>query len=252
MARPIVMPSLGMYTSEGTVTDWLHSPGDRVEAGEQVVEITTEKATYQIEAPEAGVLHAVVEIGTSLPVQALIGYILAPGEDPPATPTGPAPAPPAAQGSGVPSPPGRPAARPPAPSSLAPLPATPAGVRASPVARRLATRHGIDVARLTGTGPGGRIIEADVQAAIDAAATTEKVDIAPRGPRVRQRVPLVGMRRTIAERLRHSLSTAAPVTLNREVDAEILVTARPSLAEQIGGALTVRCIVHQTIRYSVT
>ena len=111
MARPIVMPSLGMYTSEGTVTDWLHSPGDRVEAGEQVVEITTEKATYQIEAPEAGVLHAVVEIGTSLPVQALIGYILAPGEDPPATPTGPAPAPPAARGSGAPSPPGRLAAQ---------------------------------------------------------------------------------------------------------------------------------------------
>ena len=237
MAREILMPTLGMYTTEGTVTDWLRSPGDHVEAGEQIIEITTEKATYQIEAPGAGVLHAVVEIGTSLPVQSLIGYILAPGEAPPVAPARPAPGPPASQRSEAPPLTRRPAARPPAPSSSAPLPARPAGVRASPVARRLATRHGIDLAHVTGTGPGGRIIEADVQAAIDAAATTEKVDIAPRGPRVRQRVPLVGMRRTIAERLRHSLSTAAPVTLTREVDAETLVTSRPSLAEQIGGAL---------------
>ena len=76
MARPIVMPELGMYTAEGTLTDWLRSPGDNVEAGEPVVEITTEKATYQIDAPEAGVLHAIAQIGTNLPVQALIGYIL--------------------------------------------------------------------------------------------------------------------------------------------------------------------------------
>lgn len=233
MAREILMPTLGMYTTEGTVTDWLRSPGDKVEAGEQIIEITTEKATYQIEAPEAGVLHTVVDIGTNLPVQALIGYILAPGEAPPATATGT----PASPGRPLPPLTRRPAARPPAPSSSAALPATPRGVRASPVARRLATRHDIDLAQVSGTGPGGRIIEADVRAAIDDAATAGKVDAAPPGPRVRQRVPLIGMRRTIAERLRHSLSTAAPVTLTREVDAETLVTVRPSLAERIGGPL---------------
>lgn len=237
MAREILMPTLGMYTTEGTVTDWLRSPGDQVEAGEQIIEITTEKATYQIEAPEAGVLHPVVEIGTNLAVQALIGYILAPGEDPPATPTQPAPGAPASPGSTLPPLSRRPMARPPAPSSSPALPATPAGVRASPVARRLATRHGIDLGQVTGTGPGGRIIEADVRAAIDAGTPAEKPDPSPQGPKVRERVPLVGMRKTIGDRLRHSLSTAAPVTLTREVDAETLVAARSNLGERMGGPL---------------
>ena len=237
MAHEILMPTLGMYTTEGTITDWLRSPGDHVEAGEQIIEITTEKATYQIEAPQAGVLHTVVEIGTNLPIQALIGYILAPGETPPATPTQPASGPPAARPSAPPPLTRRPAARPPAPSSSAPLPRTPTGLRASPVARRLATRHGIDLAQVTGTGPGGRIIEADVRTAMENAAPAEAPDTAPPGPKVRERVPLVGMRRTIAERLRHSLSTAAPVTLTREVDGETLVALRPSLAERMGSPL---------------
>jgi pyruvate/2-oxoglutarate dehydrogenase complex dihydrolipoamide acyltransferase (E2) component len=83
MPRPIVMPSLGMYTTEGTVTAWLREPGSQVAAGEPVVEVTTEKAVYQIEAPGDGVLHAVAEIGAVVPDQGLIGHVLAPGEDPP-------------------------------------------------------------------------------------------------------------------------------------------------------------------------
>src|SRR5687768_17038217 len=83
MARPIVMPSLGMYTAEGTLTAWLRPTGSPVQIGEPIVEITTEKATHEVEAPVAGTLHHVAEVGTVLPVQALIGYVLAAGEAPP-------------------------------------------------------------------------------------------------------------------------------------------------------------------------
>src|SRR5688500_9764781 len=119
------MPSLGMYTTEGTVTEWLRPPGSEVKAGEPVIQVTTEKAVYEIEAPEAGILHVAVAIGTVLPDQALIGHILAPGEAPPAA-AAPAPAPASAA-----------ASAPPSSGSFAPTP-RPAGapVISSPAARR--------------------------------------------------------------------------------------------------------------------
>jgi len=236
MARSVVMPSLGMFTSEGTLTDWLRPSGSIVNAGEPVAEITTEKATYQIEAPEAGRLHAAAPIGTVLQVQGILGYILAEGELPPVEmkPSGPGEVTTtsarssspvtvdrAAQGATVP----------------------PAGeIRATPIARKLAAQHAIDLRRLTGSGPGGRIVEADVVAAVErrdaASAATASPGQGPsaisQGRQVRQRLPLAGMRRTIAERLRHSLSTTVSVTLTREVDAEIFLGARQRLLERLG------------------
>jgi pyruvate dehydrogenase E2 component (dihydrolipoamide acetyltransferase) len=184
-----------------------------------VAEITTEKATYEIEAPAAGTLHAVVEPGTTIPVQGVIAYILAEGEPAPvATATTPAP----------------PAGSPAAPTAGA-LPTTQAGsqtppveIRATPVARRLAAQHGVDLARVTGSGPGGRIVEADVLAAVAASA-----DVTPER-RVARRIPLAGLRRTIAERLRRSVTTTLPVTLMRQVDAETLVDARATLSQRLG------------------
>ncbi|MBI2942372.1 MAG: 2-oxo acid dehydrogenase subunit E2 [Chloroflexi bacterium] len=225
MARPIVMPSLGMYTTEGTLAAWLRPPGARVEAGEPIAEITTEKTTHQIEAPVAGVLHPVAEVGANLSVEALIGYVLAAGEEPPAHPAG-LPSPASASGTSQLS----------TQHSVPPEPPRPSTeVRASPVARRLAAQHGIDLTQLRGSGPGGRIVEADVLEAVARLAAAPSSPVRPER-RVRQRVSLTGMRRIIAERLRHSLATAASVTLTREVDAETLVAARGQLAERIGSA----------------
>src|SRR2546428_11584102 len=155
MPRPIVMPSLGMYTTEGTVTAWLREPGSQVAAGEPVVEVTTEKAVYQVEAPGDGILHAVAEVGAVVPDQGLIGHVLAPGEAPPV-----AEAPQTAAAGPVGG------ARPASPT-LAPAPRPPGGeLRASPAARRLAQDRGVDITTVVGTGPGGRIVEADVMAAI--------------------------------------------------------------------------------------
>jgi pyruvate dehydrogenase E2 component (dihydrolipoamide acetyltransferase) len=153
VAHRIVMPSFGMYTAEGTLGCWLRPAGARVEAGEPIVEITTEKASYEMESPASGILHPTAVEGESLTVEGLIGWILAEGEAPPAdgiadldVGAGTSPAPTTTTAG---------------PERRAPLPS---GVKASPAARRLAAEKGIDLAGLTGTGPGGRIVEADVLA----------------------------------------------------------------------------------------
>ncbi len=222
MPRPIVMPSMGMYTEEGVLTAWLHPAGARVEPGEPVVEITTEKATFEIPAPAAGILYPVAEVGTNLRVEALMGYILAEGEKAPVAmveKASPLVSREALRASSVPQE-NRPAAGP---------------VRASPAARRLAAQTGIDLAQLAGTGPGGRIVEADVLAKVSQRDTTALGTLSV-GRRIRQRVPLVGVRRTVAERLKRSLATAASTTLTREADAGVLVAARQRLAEEMSGA----------------
>jgi len=151
MAHRIVMPSFGMYTAEGTLGRWIVPAGSRVVAGQAVAELYTEKANYEVEAPADGILHPVLAEGAPITVEGLLGWILAAGE-----------APPAAESSA-------PAA--PRPASARPA-ATPdrsgertERVKASPAARRLAQQMSVDLAGLAGSGPGGRITEADVLAA---------------------------------------------------------------------------------------
>lgn len=154
MAQPIVMPSMGMYTEEGVLSAWLHPAGARVDAGQPILEITTEKVTFEVPSPVAGILHHVAEIGASLHVEALLGYILAEGE---ALPSGSAPVPALASERAN----GHPKA--PTPGEDA---RTSVGFKVSPAARRLATQHGIDLNSVKGSGPGGRIVEADVLARV--------------------------------------------------------------------------------------
>lgn len=209
MAHRIIMPSLGMYTAEAKLIRWLRPTGTRVEAGEPLVEIETEKAVHEIGAPAAGIVHAVAHEEDTLLVEALIGYVLAEGESAPTNSE---------------------ALRPTTASTAnaAALPHVAAReIRATPIARRLASEHRIDLALLTGSGPAGRIVEADVRAAIQGA--TRSAPAVQSGLVVRERIPLSGMRRTIAERLRYSLEQAVPLTLTREVRADILEAARTQL-----------------------
>jgi pyruvate/2-oxoglutarate dehydrogenase complex dihydrolipoamide acyltransferase (E2) component len=158
VARGIVMPSFGMYTAEGTLAQWLKPSGARVEAGEPVAEIETEKVVTEVTAPEAGILHHVAQPGALLQVESLLGYVLAPGER-------------------VPPPEELSLAQAAANSTSAAIPSTPASTPAptltggetfaSPNARRVAAELGVDLAGLTGTGPGGRITEKDVRAALE-------------------------------------------------------------------------------------
>lgn len=156
MSQRIVMPSMGMYTEEGVLTAWLRPAGARVEIGEPVLEITTEKVTLEVQAPAAGVLHPVAEIGASLQVEGLLGYILAEGETSPNDPK---------RNFVQPPEPNDGLRKPPAEAEDDMLRAR-GPLRASPAARRLAAQHGIDLSLVKGSGPGGRIIEADVLARV--------------------------------------------------------------------------------------
>ena len=162
MATSIVMPQLGYDMREGTVVRWVKQEGDEVVANEVIAEIETDKAVVEFKPTTGGVLRRIVASeGEAVPVGQLIAVI---GDADEALPDDLV-SPPAAASA--------PAAEPapaPAPSPAAAPTAAPAGeVRASPIARRLARERGVDLAAVTGSGPGGRIVEADVLAAADAA-----------------------------------------------------------------------------------
>ncbi len=203
MAEPILVPQLGMAMTEATIVRWCVQDGAAVKRGEPLLEIETEKVSHTIEAPADGVVRQVAAAGETLKVQAVVGYLAAAGE-PVLGPVGgrvPAVQADRKQTAGV---------------------AAPAEVRASPIAKRLAAQHGLDLETIAGTGPGGRIVEADVLAALQRAATPAT----PASPNVLRRLPFAGRRKVIAERMLSSLATSAQLTITREVDASTLVRVR--------------------------
>jgi len=174
MAVDVVMPQMGESIFEGTITKWLKKPGDRVERDEPLFEISTDKVDAEIPSPAAGVLKEIkVGEGKTVPIQTVVGVIdaagaaAAAGTKPaaPAPPAGPvSAAPPAGLATAVPAPP-RPVAGAPAPVSHPALGAE--RVPASPLVRRLAKEHDVDLAEVPGTGAGGRISKEDILAYIE-------------------------------------------------------------------------------------
>ena len=220
MATPIVMPRLGDFMMEGTVAGWAKSKGDAVSQGEVIAEIETEKLNYDLEATEGGILHPVVAEGATVAVDGLLGYVLADGETAPeaAAPQRPEAAAPAR-----------------APRRAAPPRAAGAQVASTPGARRLAAKLGVELADVTPTGPRGRVTDADVRAHAErqSAADTPAV---PQGlPEPSRTEPLKGMRKSIADHMKGSLSATAQLSYFLEVDVtEAQRMRRESSAE--GGA----------------
>jgi len=179
MAVDIVMPQMGESIFEGTITKWLKKPGDKVERDEPLFEISTDKVDAEIPSPSAGVLKEIkVGEGQTVPIQTVVGVIDAAGS----AAAAPAPAPARVE---APVPAKAPAAAAPAPAAVtrptAPMAAAPAAasssstgastserIHSSPLVRRMAKEHGIDLGTLGGTGAGGRITKQDIEAAIAA------------------------------------------------------------------------------------
>lgn len=218
---------------EGTVVKWLKKEGDLVVEGEPLAEIETTKIDSELEAPLAGVLkYIVVPEGDTVPVSTLLCVIAAPGEEVSRPPPAAAPSPAAAGAPAGARPVRPPAARVPA-ASRQPGAAVPARAPAGsavgapaevvPAARRLAQQHGLDLAQVRGSGPRGRINEADVLQAIE--VRVRPVVTQP-SPGV---VPLSRIRRTIAERMTMSLRAMAQVTLTSESDVTEAVDLRREL-----------------------
>jgi pyruvate dehydrogenase E2 component (dihydrolipoamide acetyltransferase) len=180
------MPRLSLTMKEGTVGKWYRKEGESVEKGEPIVEVVSEKATYDLEAPSSGILRKVlVQAGCDVPVNATIAVISAPDESfSEAEMTAETQAELKAEGE--------------------------ERVPASPAAKRLAREHGVELSTIKGSGPEGRIIEDDLQHLIEQKAET--------APRVKQVIPLSGYKKTSAERLSMSFRTAPHSTLIMETD----------------------------------
>jgi len=181
MAVDIVMPQMGESIFEGTITKWLKKPGDKVERDEPLFEISTDKVDAEIPSPSAGVLKEIkVGEGQTVPIQTIVGVIDAAGSAAGAPASAPAKAPaPAPAAAKVPAAatPAPAAPRPAAPAPAAPVAAAPAPssssstgerIHSSPLVRRMAKEHGIDLSAVEGTGAGGRISKQDIEALIAA------------------------------------------------------------------------------------
>jgi pyruvate dehydrogenase E2 component (dihydrolipoamide acetyltransferase) len=251
MATYIEMPKLSDTMTEGTLVKWRKNEGDKVRTGDVLAEIETDKATMEMEVFDDGVLHKrLIAEGAKVPIGEKIAILLLKGEAPPADgaqsaePKSPAPAKP----SSAPAPEAS-ASKAESSPSTAPAPA-PSGsgasgerVKASPLAKKIASEKGVDLRSLRGTGPGGRIVAKDVEGAQAVAPAAPKAAApapvaAPPAKEGDQRIPLSGMRRVIAERLLLSKTTIPHFYLNIEVDAAPLMKFRAeanAASEAAGG-----------------
>jgi pyruvate dehydrogenase E2 component (dihydrolipoamide acetyltransferase) len=261
MATPVIMPKLEMTQETATVVAWIKEEGDRVEKGEPLLTIETDKVTVDVESPSTGVLAGICAAPDQVvPVTEVIAYVLQPGER-------------------------LPEAIPVSFSSPSQQETEREGRRATmatPVAQRMAAEHGLDLAPVAGTGPGGRITKADVESALTSLkivaqdVPSSQVRATPAARRIaRERgvdladvdgsglrgrvqasdvqayvpreavslqpeaevVPLRGMRRTIAQRMQQSYQTAPHITLTVEVDMSAAEALRRELnvrAEDLG------------------
>ena len=276
MATEILLPQWGMEMQEGTVIKWLKKEGEPIEEGEPLVEIETAKLETEMESITSGIVAQIlVPEGTTVPIRTALAIVAAPGEQV-SRPSGSFPS--VALEATAPSaaaPPRSggqrdrqvvPAARRLAQqqdidlsqvqgtgpggrvlledvqtaidSRLAPVPQEPQ-VQVVPAARRLASQHGIDLARVKGTGPRGRILIRDVERLLEA----------PTGDHARV-VPLTGVRRTIANRMLQSTLTMAQVTLTTEADVTDGMRLREGLSRHLpeGGISPLHLVIKATAR----
>lgn len=219
MTTEIYLPRLGSTTMEAaTVLEWFVVEGDRVDKDQPLVEVETDKTNVEIPSPGAGVILRIdAPVGTEVLVGATIGWIGEPGEAIPETSAD-------APGS-APSTTRAPSTEPASNPSSTGSPGVPPGAgmpKASPAARRRARELGVDLALVTGTGPGGRISGSD----IENAAAKDRAEPASADDGVAEGEPLAPVRRRIAQRMARASDETAPVTLTRQVDASALVAAR--------------------------
>ena len=216
MATSIVMPKMSYDMQQGTVVRWLKDEGEQIVSGEVIAEIETDKATVEMPAYINGVMgRIVVETGRTVPVGELIAIITQQGETlPPLTmqyteEASPEEASPA-QGSSQSS------EAIPLPAASSSVSSAPAGeVKASPIARRLARERGIDLTRVTGSGPGGRIVEADILSFQHAATPEAQPDAPPPAP----------SSEALGEMLAETPTQASPADTPSEAPAQVSATA---------------------------
>jgi 2-oxoglutarate dehydrogenase E2 component (dihydrolipoamide succinyltransferase) len=256
MPTDVIMPQMGESIFEGTITKWLKKPGDKVQRDEPLFEISTDKVDAEIPAPASGVLQEIkVAEGNTVQVNTIVGTISADGES--STPAKSAPAAaaptPAQKKEGAPAPPPQPA-----PMAAPAHEAQDEDVRSSPLVRKIAREHNVELSQVSGTGLGGRITKQDIMAFIEKgpavaapapspAPSQASVSAPPQPSRPApapaaipgEVVPMSQMRKIIAQRMIESRRTSAHVHAMFEVDLTRIVNLRNKLKnsfEQRNGA----------------
>jgi 2-oxoglutarate dehydrogenase E2 component (dihydrolipoamide succinyltransferase) len=233
----VVMPQMGESIFEGTITKWLKKTGDKVQRDEPLFEISTDKVDAEIPAPASGVLREIkVTEGNTVQVNTVVGVI---GDGDGAAASAPAKA--AAPAPSASAPPKRDAQAPAAaPSTAAPVAGADdeSDVRSSPLVRKLAREHDVDVNQLRGTGTGGRVTKQDVLDHVDQRSSALAAASTPSAPRPSapapvtipgDLVPMTQMRKIIAQRMIESRRTSAHVHCMFEVDMTRIVNLRSKL-----------------------
>lgn len=246
----IEMPKLSDTMEEGTVVRWIKKEGDEIEVGDIIAEIETDKATMEMEAFDEGTLSAIsVPEGGKAPVGSVIAILLEDGESAGAAPAAASTPAPAAAPESAPTSAADSFSAAAAPIQVAPTSgANGEHIKASPLAKKIAAADGVDLSSLTGTGPGGRIVKADVVGApaassgsstpapaaapVAAAPAPAPVAITPVASGEDKKIPLSGMRKIIAERLLLSKTTIPHFYLHLEVDAAPLMSLRKQINAQ--------------------
>jgi pyruvate/2-oxoglutarate dehydrogenase complex dihydrolipoamide acyltransferase (E2) component len=252
MAIEIQVPKLGLTMEEATLVAWKFAAGEMVRNEQIVLVLETDKVTYEMPSPGEGFLHPIVAAGSKILVSQVIGYLAADkaelerlSAEHPAAETG---SPEKAAGRPVAADVGAPGATP-----------APAGrVTASPLARSMASAHGLDLGRLRGSGPGGRIVKADILKAMETGLPAKAEPPVPPSAAVAggllsvaQELPISGVRRAIFRNMHLSLSTQAQLTLHTEASAEHLIRLRNALSAGGGAKVSYNAILVKVIAHAL-
>lgn len=230
MAFSVVMPALEMAQETGKLIAWLKQEGDRVVKGEPLLEIETDKAVVEVEAPADGILAGIkASAGEDIPVGQTIAWIVAPGEAVPIATESPAPA--ARAGSHAKTETTQPVAV----QASSSAPAASSNTRISPKARRLAKELGVDIATVHGSGADGEILASDVQAAAAAPIASTSGEKKPANIEIS-----TSLGRIMAERTTQSWTTVPHFFVSREIDASALKEYREQIVGEIERSHQVR------------
>ncbi|MFC1981272.1 dihydrolipoamide acetyltransferase family protein [Chloroflexota bacterium] len=226
MAVPVIFPKVDETMRTGKILRWMKKEGDWVEKGESILEIETEKVIFEIEAEESGILRKIMaKAEDEVPIGTVIAFILQPGEEAPEVPE------PVIMAKGK--------VRVKEPERLKETEA----IKASPVARKIAQEHNIDIATVKGTGPGGRIVKEDVLRAVEESKLVAAQSVREGlGRAEEQVVPLSSMRKVIARRMTASFQTVPHYWVTEEADAtdlkKLLHQLLPLIEKETGVRLT--------------
>lgn len=263
MAIKYVMPKLAMAMNEGTVNEWLITQGTKIEKGEPLVTVETEKVSYDCESPEAGFLCIIVEEGETVPCEEVIGYFCESVEEAAELLTNKSNA--ATKTESITE-----TAEPSSVEHEQKLSTISANVApqvpvvnavnmgriiASPLAKKLAKDAALNLTLVSGTGPNGRIVKKDIEGALNAGLHQASVmPLAQVGNTELARIPMQGMRKTIAERMKQSLSTTAQLSSAWESDITDLLTVRKKFVareETLGTKVSVNAFIIKAIVYAI-